>query len=99
MNVPSRVELSILNVNSIRFSQARAGSLFQSSGGTQVERHEALALRFQSLSSIAFEGRLCLVIPTGQIRVVAPEALDAAGCQRAFRLLLQVPPRAQVLAA
>src|SRR6266850_3087492 len=71
-----------------------------SSSGAQVDRHEVVALRFQSLSSIMLESRLYLVTRTCQTRVVvAPEALDAACCQRAFCLFLEIPARDQVLAA
>src|SRR6266478_1122427 len=37
-------------------------SCYSSSGRTQVHRHEALALRFQSLSSVTFEGCLHSVV-------------------------------------
>src|SRR3989441_9656279 len=65
---------------------------------TQVNRHEVLALRFQSLSSVTFEGCLHSMARTSQARlVVPPEPFDAACCERAFRVLLQRPTRDQVL--
>src|SRR5438132_950430 len=69
-----------------------------SPGSTQVNRHEVLALRFQSLSSVTFEGCLHSMARTSQARlVVPPEPFDAACCERAFRVLLQRPTRDQVL--
>src|SRR2546422_1486490 len=69
-----------------------------SPSSTQVNRHEVLALRFQSLSSVTFEGCLHSVARTSQARlVVPPEPFDAACCERAFRVLLQRPTRDQVL--
>src|SRR2546425_10550799 len=67
-----------------------------SPGSTQVHRHEALALRFQSLSSVAFEGCLHSVARTSQARlVVPPEPFDATCGKRVFRVLLQRPTRDQ----
>src|SRR5438128_8911035 len=69
-----------------------------SPGSTQVNRHEALALRFQSLSSVTFESCLHSVARTSQAcLVVPPEPFDAACRERAFRVLLQLPARDQVL--
>src|SRR5438132_9955419 len=71
-----------------------------SPSSTQVNRHEVLALRFQSLSSVTFEGCLHSVARTSQARlVVPPEPFDAICCKRIFRLLLQLPTRDQVLTA
>src|SRR5437879_6057149 len=76
------------------------GCLSYSPGSTQVHRHEVLALRFQSLSSVTFEGCLHSVARTSQARlVVPPEPFDAICCKRIFRLLLQLPTRDQVLTA
>ncbi len=51
---------------------------FSSPGSTQVNRHEALALRFQGLSSVAFEGCPHSVARTSQARLVVPsEPFDA----------------------
>src|SRR2546422_5275699 len=76
------------------------GCLSYSPGSTQVHRHEVLALRFQSLSSVAFEGCLHSVARTRQARlVVPPEPFDAIFCKRVFRVLLQLPTRDQVLTA
>src|SRR2546427_52414 len=71
-----------------------------SPGSTQVNRHEVLALRFQSLSSVTFEGCLHSVARTSQARlVIPPEPFGATCCERAFRVLLQLPIRDQVLTA
>src|SRR5207244_2296196 len=76
------------------------GCLSYSPGSTQVHRHEVLALRFQSLSSVTFEGCLHSVARTRQARlVVPPEPFDAIFCKRVFRVLLQLPTRDQVLTA
>src|SRR2546426_12251662 len=76
------------------------GCLSYSPGSTQVHRHEVLALRFQSLSSVTFEGCLHSVARTRQARlVVPPEPFDAILCKRVFRVLLQLPTRDQVLTA
>src|SRR6266511_254484 len=70
-----------------------------SPGSTQVNRHEALALRFQGLSSVTFEGCLHSVAGTSQARLVVPsEPFDPTCCERVFRVLLQLPTRDQVLA-
>src|SRR2546422_3377310 len=71
-----------------------------SPGSPQVNRHEVLALRLQSLSSVTFEGCRHVVARTSQARlVVPPEPFDATCPKRAFRLLLQIPSRDQVLTA
>src|SRR5438128_5344705 len=71
-----------------------------SPGGTQVNRHEPIALRLQSLSSVAFEGGSYLATRTGQTRlVIAPQAFGTTCAQRALRLLLELPPRDQILTA
>src|SRR2546426_6870792 len=80
----------------------RSGRWFPSYSprSTQVHRHEVLALRFQSLSSVTFEGCLHSVARTRQARlVVPPEPFDAIFCKRVFRVLLQLPTRDQVLTA
>src|SRR5436189_6469058 len=67
---------------------------------TQVHRHEALALRFQSLSFVTFEGCLHSVARTRQARlVVPPEPFDATCCKCVLRVLLQHPTRDQVFTA
>src|SRR5437870_8050427 len=69
-----------------------------SPGGTQVNRHEPIALRLQSLSSVAFEGGSYLATRTGQTRlVIAPQTFGTTCGQRALRLLLELPPRDQIL--
>src|SRR5436309_5239649 len=76
------------------------GFLSSSPGSTQVHRHEALALRFQSLSSVTFEGCLHSVARTSQARLVVPPELFDATCRKCvFRMLLQVPTRDQVFTA
>src|SRR3989441_11998694 len=76
------------------------GFLSYSPGSTQVHRHEALALRFQSLSSVTFEGCLHSVARTSQARLVVPPELFDATCRKCvFRMLLQVPTRDQVFTA
>src|SRR3989449_1867301 len=53
------------------------GCLSYSPRSTQVHRHEVLALRFQSLSSVTFEGCLHSMARTRQARlVVPPEPFD-----------------------
>src|SRR5712692_9712572 len=74
------------------------GFLSYSPSGTQINRHEVFALRFQCLSSVTFEGCLHAVARTSQARlVVPPEPFDATCCKRVFRVLLQLPTRDQVL--
>src|SRR5713101_6444517 len=69
-----------------------------SPGSTRVNRYETLALRFQSPSSVTFESCLHSVARTSQARLVAPpEPFDATCRERAFRVLLQLPARDQVL--
>src|SRR5712692_11180282 len=68
--------------------------------GTQVNRYETLALRFQSPSSVTFESCLHSVARTSQARlVVPPEPFDATCCKCVFRVLLQLPTRDQVFTA
>src|SRR2546429_8865782 len=67
---------------------------------TQVHRHQALALRFQSLSSVTFQGCLHSVARTSQACLVVPPELFDATCRKCvFRMLLQVPTRDQVFTA
>src|SRR5690348_16789925 len=71
-----------------------------SPGSTQVHRHEAIALRFQSLASATFEGCFHSVARTREACIVVPsEPFDATLCQRVFRLLLQLPTGDQIFPA
>jgi len=71
-----------------------------SPGGTQVQRHKALAFRFQRLSSVTFESCFHSLVRTGQGRLIEPpEPFDATCCERAFRLFLQRPTWNQILPA
>src|SRR6516162_5095758 len=83
----------------IRSSQPRLRARHSGSpGSTQVKRHKALALRFQSLSSVTFESRLHSVARTGQARLVeSPEPFYSTCCERTFRAFLQLPTRDQIL--
>src|SRR5215470_18432889 len=60
--------------------------------GTEVERHEALALRFQCLASVTFESCFQSIARSSQGRLIEPpELFDAARSKRGFRLFFQRP--------
>src|SRR5207249_4457941 len=92
---PIRKRIRVERIRAVRAIVRRL-----SPGSAQVHRHEVLALRFQSPSSVTFEGCLHSVARASQARLVKPpEPLGATCCKRVFRVLLQLPIRDQVLTA